>query len=740
MFARKIFCVPVFLIGVSCVQASDGTTPEDALLKRQADVVEAVGLMRHFHPHDAVEAVDWNGVLLEAFALAADAPSDTEFASGLTDLLGLLGTGMERTEPGQARSESGAPDCDADDPAIRWVHRGFAGAPIVESPGVYSSRRSISGIAEAEEEEVFSAAAKMWPAESWHGQSLRLSAEARLLNEGQAALWVRVDASAGETLFFDNMADRLIESQDWSKHTIEFEVPEQAQVIMFGVIAMDEAHAEFRQVTLEDRDADEGDRQLLSATSQWELMSRQSAHTMQAEFADDGFLIELSPEPTEPQLADIDRFIPDDAPRYGSMELIDGSTLHVPLVLCQSESRLDETTGEEALADRFAPSGLENLAPNELARLDVAVLWPVLRHFYPYQELVDDWSGLLHTALKDSFAANDREDQHRILQRMLVPLEDGHGMVADLDESGRIDQALLPIDVRAIDGELVVASSRNGDEVQPGDRIVAVDGEPAERWMADRRAHHSGSLHWKMQQAGIDLIRGPSGETRSLKLARGDEVIEVDLVYELDELLPVFAHEPVGEPSEGVIYVNLSQAEQGELHAAIERMDEARGVVFDLRGYPNAPVQSFLGHLLASDDDWEGWMRVLVARAPGGDLVEAERMEWGLPARAPHIDAPVAFLTDENAISYSESILGLVKYHRLATIVGSNTAGSNGNAQFLNLPGDFRVIYTGMRVIGPDGEPFQGHGIEPDVRVRPTINGLQAGRDEVLERALELFD
>ncbi len=741
MFARKIFCLPLFLIGVYCVQASDGTTPEDALLERQADVAEAVGLVRHFHPHDAVEAVDWNGVLLEAFALAADAPFDADFASGLTDLLGSLGTGMERTGPGERGAESGARECEADDPAIRWVHRGFAGAPIVESPGRYSSRRSISGISEADEEEVFSVATKMWPAEPWHGRSLSLSAEARVLNEGQAALWVRVDASAGETLFFDNMADRFIESEDWSKHTIEFEVPERAQVIMFGVIAMGEAHAEFRQVMLEDRNASDDDgRTLLSATSQWELMSRRSAHTMEAEFADEGFLLDLSPEPIEPQLADIDRFIPDDAPHYGSMELIDGSTLRVPLVLCQSESRLDETNGEEALANRFGSPGLETVAPEALARLDVAVLWPVLRHFYPYQELVDDWPGLLHTALADSLAVNDRESQRRVLQRMLVPLQDGHVRVVDTDESARVEQALLPIVAKAIDGELVVANSRSGDDVQPGDRIVAVDGEPAEQWIADRRAHHSGSLHWQMRLAGIGLIRGPIGEMRSLRLARGDELIDVDLAYELDELLPVFAHEPVGEPSNGIIYVNLSRVEQGALHAAIERMAEARGVVFDLRGYPGAPVQSLLGHLMDSDDDWEGWMRVLAARAPGGDLVEAERLEWALPAREPHIGAPVLFLTDENAISYSESVLGLVKYHRLGTIVGSNTAGSNGNALFLNLPGNFRVQYTGMRVIGPDGEPFQGKGIEPDVRVRPTIDGLQAGRDEVLERALELLD
>jgi hypothetical protein len=33
---------------------------------------------------------------------------------------------------------------------------------------------------------------------------------------------------------------------------------------------------------------------------------------------------------------------------------------------------------------------------------------------------------------------------------------------------------------------------------------------------------------------------------------------------------------------------------------------------------------------------------------------------------------------------------------------------------------------------------MQARGFQPDVRVVPTIEGLRAGRDEVLERAVEL--
>jgi C-terminal processing protease CtpA/Prc len=42
------------------------------------------------------------------------------------------------------------------------------------------------------------------------------------------------------------------------------------------------------------------------------------------------------------------------------------------------------------------------------------------------------------------------------------------------------------------------------------------------------------------------------------------------------------------------------------------------------------------------------------------------------------------------------------------------------------------------RYLFPDGSEFEGIGIEPDIEVHTTIEDLKAGRDPVLERALQL--
>jgi hypothetical protein len=46
------------------------------------------------------------------------------------------------------------------------------------------------------------------------------------------------------------------------------------------------------------------------------------------------------------------------------------------------------------------------------------------------------------------------------------------------------------------------------------------------------------------------------------------------------------------------------------------------------------------------------------------------------------------------------------------------------------------VLFTGMRVTRHDGSPFHLVGVVPRIPVEPTVEGIRAGRDDVLERAL----
>lgn len=73
-------------------------------------------------------------------------------------------------------------------------------------------------------------------------------------------------------------------------------------------------------------------------------------------------------------------------------------------------------------------------------------------------------------------------------------------------------------------------------------------------------------------------------------------------------------------------------------------------------------------------------------------------------------------------------------------IIGSQTAGADGNVSKVRLPGGIYTYITGLGIYYPDGGETQRVGIVPDIVVRPTIAGIRAGRDELLERALDYIN
>jgi C-terminal processing protease CtpA/Prc len=102
---------------------------------------------------------------------------------------------------------------------------------------------------------------------------------------------------------------------------------------------------------------------------------------------------------------------------------------------------------------------------------------------------------------------------------------------------------------------------------------------------------------------------------------------------------------------------------------------------------------------------------------------------------APFIEN-VVFLTDERALSAAETFMGIVEAHKLGPIVGSPTAGTNGNVDPFVLPGGVLVSWTGMKVLKHDGSRHHGVGILPTVPASRTLAGVSARRDEVLEKGI----
>ncbi len=98
-------------------------------------------------------------------------------------------------------------------------------------------------------------------------------------------------------------------------------------------------------------------------------------------------------------------------------------------------------------------------------------------------------------------------------------------------------------------------------------------------------------------------------------------------------------------------------------------------------------------------------------------------------------------------ILVNETTQSSAEYHCMAfrtaphsIIIGSTTAGADGNVSQITLPGGIETMISGIGVYYPDGTETQRIGIRPDIEVKPTLKGIKKGRDELMERAVQLVN
>jgi len=187
--------------------------------------------------------------------------------------------------------------------------------------------------------------------------------------------------------------------------------------------------------------------------------------------------------------------------------------------------------------------------------------------------------------------------------------------------------------------------------------------------------------------------------------------------------------------TEEVAYLKLSSVVLSETADYIRQASGTRVLVIDIRNYPSAfVVFSLGGHLVREETPFAQFTRADPSN-PGAFLV-LERVS--LQPVEPFYTGKIVILLDEISQSQAEYTAMAFRSASNAIVVGSTTAGADGNISPIPLPGGFNSMISGIGVFYPDGTPTQRIGIVPDLEVRPTIAGIRAGRDEVLEAGVSL--
>lgn len=94
--------------------------------------------------------------------------------------------------------------------------------------------------------------------------------------------------------------------------------------------------------------------------------------------------------------------------------------------------------------------------------------------------------------------------------------------------------------------------------------------------------------------------------------------------------------------------------------------------------------------------------------------------------------------TSRYVTSSNESFVLMCKQAKDCVVVGLPTFGSSGNPKPFDLGNGVTALIPSRQDLLPDGSPFEGKGIAPDVTVPCTAQDLET-HDVILEKALELL-
>jgi len=165
-----------------------------------------------------------------------------------------------------------------------------------------------------------------------------------------------------------------------------------------------------------------------------------------------------------------------------------------------------------------------------------------------------------------------------------------------------------------------------------------------------------------------------------------------------------------------------------KLSDAIDSMDDAPGLIIDLRGNPGGMREvaiTLAGNLVEQPIKCSR----LVKRNGFSDIV--------LEPKGSGYSGPVVVLIDVMSKSSSEFFAACMQSIDRAVIVGERSPGSVGPAEMRILPNMATFLFPEVQERTLDGTVLEGHGVVPDIEVMLDRTMLLNGVDSQLEAAIE---
>jgi carboxyl-terminal processing protease len=272
-------------------------------------------------------------------------------------------------------------------------------------------------------------------------------------------------------------------------------------------------------------------------------------------------------------------------------------------------------------------------------------------------------------------------------------------------------------------GSIVVVSPITGYPAQKAglkskDVIVSIDDKPA-----------SGMT---ISQA-VDSIRGPSGSTVKLQIARDGKELNFEIVRETIKIPSV--ESKIINGNIGYMKITTFSEETADLaeKSAQEFKNKGvKGVIIDVRGNPGGLLNSAvsLGQLWISEG------KVILTERRGGEVIKTHTSDTSDPILK---GIPTVVLIDGGSASASEILAGALKDNKAATLMGEKSYGKGSVQNLIQIPSGGVLKVTIARWYTPAGRNIDKQGIVPDKKIKFTDEDIKTKQDPQKDAAVRLL-
>ncbi|MEL6305465.1 MAG: S41 family peptidase [Bacteroidota bacterium] len=712
----------------------------------------AYGLVKYFHPSDEASEIDWNKFASYGASKVMDCKTDEELLNELKRLFSPVAPSVtfssERVKDDDFAKFN--PPNPQEFKLTFWQHRGvgLGMTTLPESP--YSSVRVNSPV-KVEMPKTHGILTHVVDVREYGKTKLKLTAMAKLADSSKVSAYLRLAAinTDGSTI----LEKSNIKDNRWSPYEITFETGDQVERLEIGValkgdtsLFLDAVHLHYwnenrwEAIPVDNGDFENAKTDAQKSSESWSVRGPGYGMEISKDTSVDNntFARFFYKEPTPV----INKRLFDASPVFGEMvnkKIGNSIFCQVPIALYRNDNgtfpKVDSIRLQ--MLQRKVDS-MPNSVNDPSVRLgNIINTYNVFQHFYPHMDVVGvDWENELTNALSRSLTDSTGQDHYVTLEKFTAPLKDAHIYV---NFPSDIERYAPRITWEWVEDKLIITNVLDHEiPLEIGDIVTHVNGVDSKAHFKEVESRISaGTKGWLDYKAKTKSLLGKRNSSIILKVnGREISLKRESLAY--NEPPRQSTYEKLGDST---LYLNLTQIEMESISKLLPELRKSKGIICDLRGYPNANHE-LISHFLKEKDTSTSWMQVPKFIYPDRKGIKGfEKAGWLLPAAEPYLgNKQIVFITNGSAISYAESILALVKGYDLGTIIGQPTAGANGNFNSFKLEGGISVNWTGMKVLKHNGAQHHAVGVIPDVMLSKTIEGVRAGRDEFLEKALELVE